>query len=372
MDSIKIFTEEPEQELWRSLLQYSYRANILRYFDESNITRTVGDDVLVNSIAGAILQADEYYKASKTVSLQVEPLLLYYGTTNLLFAMSVLLTGSIPEIKNHGIHISIDQEKNFIAETEVSFDHYSDGGFHCFAKNLGFNDNLCNYKPWVLLGFLDSIAEIKEDFERCYRNEKSHILKLDVIKTPDGMVEKIYLEDDEVTSTLSKVEGFEKAYLRPQRASSREGDSYIVLHRKMNGKVIHQVSYSGQPYLQVGHVKGGTTLTIPKEMNMYISLFVLGSLCRYHPEKWNPFVTQDSTGERLLFEKMLYYSRRMLPNIVLNNILKKQVVFVSDKYMPEDRIHLVGQHEVQEIVAREVKSQMKKEQAKIIMHVNRS
>lgn len=372
MDNIKIFTEEPEQELWRSLLQYSYRTNILRYFDERHIARTESDDILVNSIAGAILQADEYYKASKNVSLQVEPLLLYYGTTNLLFAMSILLTGSIPEIKKHGMHISADSGESSIANTEVTFDHYSDGGVHCYAKNLGFTDNLCNYDSWILRDFLDSIAEIKDDFERCYSDAKSHILKLDFINTPDGMVEKIYLEDDVVDSILGKIEGFEKAYLKPQRALNQNNDTYIVLRRKMNSKAIHQVSYSGQPYLQVGHVKERKTLTIPKEMNMYISLFVLGSLCRYHPEKWNPFVTQDSTGEKLLIEKMLYYSRRMLPNIVLNNILNKQVIFVSDKYMPEDRIHLVGQHEVQEIVTREVKSQMKKEQAKIIMQVNRS
>ena len=35
--SEKIFTEEPEKELWRSLLRYSYKANIKRYFDENLI-----------------------------------------------------------------------------------------------------------------------------------------------------------------------------------------------------------------------------------------------------------------------------------------------------------------------------------------------
>lgn len=37
MESKKIFTEEPEEELWRSLLQFSYEANIKRYFDEHKI-----------------------------------------------------------------------------------------------------------------------------------------------------------------------------------------------------------------------------------------------------------------------------------------------------------------------------------------------
>lgn len=368
----RIFTEEPEQELWRSILQFSYKANILRYYDENGIEKKENDDILANSIAGALLQADEYYKASKTVSLQVEPLLLYYGTTNLLFALSVLLNGSIPAITNHGIHITVDSKKDYVADTAITFDHYSDGGIHVFSRNLGFNENLCNYHPWNLGEFLDSIAEIKDDFEHCYCDKKSHIIPLDVIKTPDGTVERIYIDDGEADAMLDMVDGFKTAYLHPQKASDRYNDSYIILRHKMNGKPIHHVAYSGQPYLQVGHNKSGKRLTIPKELNMYVALFVLGSLCRYHPEKWNPFVTQDSTGEKLLVEKLLYYSRRMLPNIVLNSIMKREVVFVSDKYVPDDRIHLVGQHEVQEIVTKEVRKQLMSEQAKTIMRSNRS
>lgn len=372
MDNISIFTEEPEQELWRSLLQFSYGANILRYFDENHVQKSERDDVLTNSIAGALLQADEYYKASKTVSLQVEPLLLYYGTTNLLFALYVLLTGSVPTINNHGMHIAADPSNTFIADIGITFDHYADGGIHILSGGLGFNANLCEYHPWDLGEFLDSIAEIRDDFERCYRDRKSHIIPIDVIKTPDGTVEKIFLDEREESSTLEMIEGFSSAYLSPQRVARRNIGSYLILHHKMTGKPIHQIAYSGQPYLQVGHEKCGKKMTIPKELNMYVSLFALSSLCRYHPEKWNPFVTQDSTGEKLLVEKLLYYSRRMLPNIVLNKILKKQVFFVSDKYIPEERIHLVGQHEVQEIVTREVRSQMKKELANTIIRTNRS
>ena len=139
----------------------------------------------------------------------------------------------------------------------------------------------------------------------------------------------------------------------------------------MNGANIQQISYSGQPYLQVAHKKGSQLITIPRELNMYISLFALGSICRYHPEIWNPFVTQDSTGEKLLIEKMLYYSRRMLPNIVLNRLMNKQVSFVSDKYVPESRIHLVGEHEVREIVSTEVKKQFRQEQADSIINGRR-
>ena len=378
MRTMKVFTEEPEQELWRSLLQFSYKENIQRYFIDHKIPMSIssenGDSItddIANCIGGALLQAYEYYKASRNVSLQVEPVLLYYGTTNLLYAMSILLTGTVPHISNHGMHIEVNSTESFIADTALRFDHQSDGGIHRFAKDLGFHKNLCEFQPWCLGDFLDSIAEISTDFERCYPQRKSHVFLLDVVKTPEGMVEKICTEEESVLDFIKHIEGFSDSYLSPQIGRDRQGNEYLVLRHKMNRKDICQISYSGQPYLQVAHKRNGKLITITKDLNMYIALFALGSLCRYHPEMWNPFVTQDSTGEKLLIEKLLYYSRRILPNIVLNRIMNQQISFVSDKYVPEDRIHLVGEHEVREIVSNEVRVQMKRELAQTVLHVKR-
>ena len=95
---------------------------------------------------------------------------------------------------------------------------------------------------------------------------------------------------------------------------------------------------------------------------MYISLFILGSLCRYYPDVWYPFVTQDSTGEKLIVEKLLYYSRRILPNVILNKIEGNQIVFVSNKYIPDNKIHLVGEHEIKEMVNKEIKKYIRQQQ----------
>lgn len=369
-----VFTEEPEKELWRSLLQYSYKANIKRYFDENSIVVEKAEsqlDNVCNSVAGALLQADEYYKASKVVSLQVEPLLLYYGTTNLLFALYVLTTGEVPVITNHGMHIEADGSHEYLADTHIIFNHPADGGIHKFADCLGSTIDLCKCSKWTLVDFFDSIAEIRDDFERCYQNKQSKVIPLNVVDTPDGIVEKIYVRDESIESVVNNVEGFSSAYLKPQRVQGRNTESYYVLRHKLNGTDIQQISYSGQPYLQVAHKINAQLLTVAKELNMYISLFALGSMCRYHPEIWNPFVTQDSTGEKLLVEKLLYYSRRILPNIVLNRIRNEQVSFVSDKYSPESRIHLVGEHEVKEIVSNEVRKQIKQEQAENLLQGRR-
>lgn len=375
--SKKIFTEEPELELWRNLLRYSYKSNIKRYFEEHSIPVRIDNqsennfDVLANAIAGAMLQADEYYKASKTVSLHVEPLMLYYGTSNLLYAITILTSGKKAAVENHGMTIELDPNAQYIADTKVKFFSTSKGGVHVFAKGLGFDKDLCQYAQsgpegndcWRFSDYLDSIAEICDDFDRCYPERNSRILMLDVVNTSDGIVEKVQINGARTAEiSASDIEGFSTAYLRPTIGRSREGKEHIVLRHKINGKKIEQISYSGQPYLRIAHKVGDKKITIPEELNMYISLFILGNLCRYHPDKWYPFVTQDSTGEKLLVEKLLYFSRRIIPNIVLNRIEDEQITFVSDKYVPDDRVKLVGEHEVKEMVKAEVEKQIRHQQ----------
>ncbi|MBR3224426.1 MAG: hypothetical protein IKF78_03800 [Atopobiaceae bacterium] len=363
MKTLTVFAEEPEEELWRMLLQYSYEANIRRYYTENHVTPSDDVEELANCISGALLQADEYYKASKTVSLQVEPLLLYYGTTNLFYAMCALMTGKIPSIENHGMCIELveDSDKQFIADTRLTFQNPSSGGIHVFAKQLGCGINFCDYRTWDLFDFLDSIAEVKYDFERCYTDRTSCVLPLQSFITSEGVIEKAFVDEDKEESTLNAIEGFSSAYLMPQRIPDHNGESYIVLRRKPAGKDIRPASLSGQSYLLAGHKKNGKPVTIPSELSMYIALFALSSLCRYYPAKWNPFVTKDSTGERLIVEKLLYYSRRTLPNIVLNRIQDQSVLFVSERYEPENRVQLVGEHEAKELVDKEVRFELKRQ-----------
>lgn len=359
----KIFSENPEKDLWRELLQFTYEANIEKFLCKRE--NSIEEDT-INCIAGSFLQAYEYYKSAKDANLQISPLLLYYGTTNLLYGMANLLGGSIKEINNHGMKINNPVKTNNIAETSVRFLSPKDGGVHVIAKSMGFLKDLTSYGDWKLSEFLDSIAEINDDYIQCYGVSCGKIIMLDVFNTPDGKVEKIYYTGenrDSILNLLNKVENFKKSYLQVT-AAKNFGDTqeYFIIRHKMNGKNITENSFSGQPYLRASHEKNGQSITIPTIINMYISLFILASLCRYYPEKWSPFVLKDVTGEKLLLEKFLYYARRMIPNIVLDNILNRKILYVSDKYQPTDTVKFVGEHQIKDIVKKEFKECLEREQ----------
>ena len=260
--------------------------------------------------------------------------------------------------------IIIPDDMDFIADTNIRFLSHEAGGVHVIARVLGFNEDLTGFGDWKTRDFLDSIAEIRREYNTCYENHNSRIAMLEVVNTPEGKIEKVYYNEDTKQLTqqlLENVTGFSKSYLQPVDSHDLRNNRFFVLRHKLNGKNISEISYSGQPFLRASHVKKGKIITLPTILNMYVTLFTLASLCRYYPEKWSPFVLKDTTGERLLIEKFLFYARRIIPNIVLNKIVENDVQYTSKKYEPADTIKLVGEHQVQEIVRKELNDRMEKE-----------
>lgn len=362
---LTIYSEYPENDLWRELLQYSYEANIKRYLSKKQIS---SDEETINCIAGSFLQAFEYYKSAKQADIQIAPLLLYYGSSNLFYGMINLLSGNINKIENHGMKLLIPSKMTFIADADIRFVSPTNGGVNVIGRKIGFNSDLTVSGNWKLKEFLDSVAEINADYTHCYDLQAGRIAMLDVFNTPDGKAEKIYFTEENketFTSLFSEIEDFDKSYLRITIANEYQTNrKYFVLRHNLLGKDISDISYSGQPYLRAGHKKNGKLITIPTMLNMYIALFALASLCRYHPERWSPFVQKDTTGEKLLIEKFLFFARRMLPNYILNHIANEKVQYTSNRYSEKNTIKLVGEHQVQEIVERKLQEQFDRHQIK--------
>lgn len=352
-----VFSENPEIDLWRELLQFSYEENIKRYWEKRNLS---SDTNTINSIAGSFLQAYEYYNSVKDANLQISPLLLYYGSANLLYGMVNLLSASINKIDNHGMKLIIPDNMNYIADTKIRFNSPKSGGIHVISKYFDVNCDLTNLQDWNLYSFFDSIAEVSRDYNLCYDGKIGRTIMLDVFSTPDGKVEKVYFDNDnksEILSLFSDIEDFYNSYLRIDTSKDYDtGKEYFILRHKLNGHDISEISYSGQPYLKAGHRISGRLVALPTLINMYISLFALASLCRYYPEFWSPFVLRDTTGEKLFIEKLLFFARRMIPNFVLDGIIGERMQYSFNRYTDKNTIKLVGEHQVQEMIDRKFES----------------
>ncbi|HZH29203.1 MAG TPA: hypothetical protein VEY11_00295 [Pyrinomonadaceae bacterium] len=109
MTIIQVATDEPKAEQWKLLGQYAYPTNIQRFLNERSAT---ADTETANYIAGSIQQSSAYFLASESSPLDISPLLLYYGATNLLSGISAMLVGVKLLTKHHGMQLHLPSAAN--------------------------------------------------------------------------------------------------------------------------------------------------------------------------------------------------------------------------------------------------------------------
>lgn len=85
-----------------------------------------------------------------------------------------------------------------------------------------------------------------------------------------------------------------------------------------------------------------------------MGLFILGSLSRYRPEIWNPFIKNDSTGEKQLLEKFINICKRYLPNLALNALYEIHIRFLTRSYSILDLSKEINENELEEKIKQEI------------------
>ncbi len=181
MEVLQFTTENPESDQWRMLLQYSYPANIQRYFKEHHSTNAPKE--IEDCISGCFRQGEAYFRAAEKSPIDIAPLLIYYGTTNLLRAAFVMLKGQIPVITDHGMTLKIPLVDNLrIADVEVKPVNKKTGALQIFADEFSNKINIVDGSTWKLEEVLSLVPELKRDFENCYETAASRTIPLELVK----------------------------------------------------------------------------------------------------------------------------------------------------------------------------------------------
>lgn len=357
MRRITILTEQPEKELWEKILQYSYKARIQKYFAMNGIEPGEKSDMLSETIICSLLQANEYYRLSRDASLHTAPLLLYYGTINLFLGASTLLSGKDFSINGHGMKVNICKDVSEIGATTIHFVSPKDGGINVFAGQIESQDySLMDLQTFSLREMLLSIPEINLEALQCYGESDNYCIPLETIRTEDGVIERVIFSGHDhkaIAAMLSRIPAFSTSYLNPSFVDRKDNTIVTLRHKYMQDPICYS-SITEQSYLLIGHIHGEKLIVLPQWVYMYASLFGMATLCRYHPYLWNPFIRLDEKGERLLVEKFINIARRKLPNIILNRIENCEYSFENRKYVPENQVKVLGEHEVKDLVREEI------------------
>ena len=321
-DVVYINTENAAKDQWKLLAQYAYPTNITRYLQQHGFADS---EKLVEYIAGCFRQSEAYFIAADDSPIDISPLLQYYGAATLLAGASTLIRGDQLPIKDHGMSLNASNIKQ-IADAQII--PRGNGALQQFAGIFSPGCLFVNGEPWTMEEILGSIPDLKQDFENCYQAAVPYTIPIEIVKRDRGSLERIAKKEltryKSPENALANIEHLLHSYLIPENTNQ-----YIILHRKIKSPEIGAYSLFNQKHLQIAHSKKGQKLTPSQIINMFMGMFSVGILSRYHPEFWNPFVRSDETGELLLIERFIAVCQRYFPNLVLNEIRKSRIQFVN-------------------------------------------
>lgn len=355
MNKTIICTENPEIEMWRKLLQFSYKSQIESFLNKRKIQPIDQIDELCEIISGSLLQAKDYFDLSAKSSLYTSPLLLYYGLINLINAVYVLLNGKKSNIQNHGLKVESNNIKN-IGDNLIHFYGEQTGGLPAFSSYFEPDLNFQELGDWTIKEMLLSCPDVLDEAQNCYQNEEPYCYQVDKAIGENGTFNKIVFANktkEQVKDIFDSIPCYNQNYLRPQ-LEEKNGSIIAIINKKYLADDIEIESMYGQPFFQRGHIRKNKSIVLPQWIYYYSILFGLGFLCRYKPDVWSPFVRLDQSGEKLLIEKFLDCARRTIPNHFLSILLEKNVVFENKRFQPRSIMKTLNEHEVKEIIKREI------------------
>lgn len=358
-------SENPENDQWRLLLKYGYTTNIERFFRETSNQNS--ETKTCEFVSGSILQAESYFESADSSSLHIKPLLLYYGTVNLLAGAATLLRAETPSIDHHGMKLILPETDTFrIGDVMIKPINPKTGALQQLANVFSDNCDLTNGDVWSLEEILGSLPDLLIEFENCYQDAKPFTIPIEVVKMQRSSLERIYPESlsrfSDQAQVFFDVHRFSEVYLQPQWGA------FIILRKRVSVGSLDLGAYSisGRKHLQVGHKKQGRLLTPSLLMLMLMGSFALGFLSRYHPEIWNPFVRSDSTGERLLIDRFLSICKRHVPNLVLNAIIGQDIRFVNEQDGVLDLTTSLQEGDLKELIAEQVQKYIETRRGSIV------
>lgn len=348
----RIYSEQPEVEIWENLLKYTYPENIKKYFSKNHNSQPSDD--LINIISGSLSQAYEYFSLSRKSSLQVSPLLIYYGSTNLIHGTLCLVYGKLLKIRNHGMKLRKLSGIDRIGDVTLNINDNKTGGLSIFVNEYNpYKQEFSSNIEWSFEEIAGSIVELSNDFSDLYGQENIHAIPIKEIILDNEVQYRVNLDifnETQVTTLLKSIPGFSRSYFPFEKNRNNE----LIIRKKIHGQKLHEVTTMGESFFLAGYTKDGKQISFPYFSLFLMLLFMLGMLCRYNPEFWNPFVERDNSGERNFVEKLIRVSRRQLPNLMLDLLTGEKNMYNMHFDLNEDKRKNLSEKDIRELIEEEL------------------
>jgi hypothetical protein len=317
------WTEEPIKAIWHDLRFLSRPINVerllLRETKSKRSQELIWDKFsaqkVSNEISACVRQSDEYFSASRSVSLETKPLLLYYGV--LCLSKAVILSNNphitISDLKFHGLYASKKEcpgEKWSLINESVCT---NDGVFTSFCKSIE-GITIEKGKELMLKDLLPCIPDICETVKRIYdlpsncfciyspRNVKSTEIKFIRFDARKEDIEKHFPEFEFKDFSL-EFPGFNI----PENCTS-----FGIVKGSMSGDFC------------VKKISLGLSKSLPI---LFACSFILSDIVRYKPVLWNQALQGGFYGDAHIVEKVCNLIERQFPHQSLQCIWNEEFTY---------------------------------------------
>ncbi len=377
-----ITTENTHEETWRRLLEYAnielaYNAIEKRH---GKATKNTKKNYLkqAEQIRVSLLQAKEYFEASKYSSLMTQPNHLYYGSVALTTACMLLLGGGNKSLdllrkdnrnSHHGLNFTFSsnlqkskENTNLLENSFVQifknghfFNWYStlkkeQSNFATFINtengsttrnfdmvghyNISDFESLVN-KKYSLIELINNLPDLQNDLNRfefdiystrgqhkVFANHDEKIQRQEFIfhsaQTPevlDDIISNFIMDDKKVKLRIEK--------------HNSSNSCAVAYQTELNYK--YQLTYPDSRFtLDNDSIYFKDPFETPEVIDLFMINFALSMMSRYYPDIWVSFLESHCIGAKLV-ERLVRIFTLKIPFLVLNQMSSEEITISNHK-----------------------------------------
>jgi len=326
------WTDQPYATMWAHLRVLSHVNNAKRLLlNQLGGKRKAAPraeqllDKKAAQLSYCVLQADEYFRAAESVSINTSPLLYFYGMLSLAKATVVANDPQklLDDVKYHGLHHD-KLQRAAIVEDQLAL---VNGGVFDELMNLVLGYRVPKGSAFRFRDVLAISPELSDMYERYFATSPRWIYFYSqdlTSKDPYGLKVCVVAKDEQrVLSALPELaQDFERqpGLLHGQaicflpKASVEETPNYFRVYTPVVGGryLVGSLKYSLNGSIQ--------TRYISPPVSDYILMYILSDCVRYQQELWGNVVQGRETGILGVIELAIAIAKRRFPNTALNEL----------------------------------------------------
>lgn len=280
-------------------------------------------------IASSFHQAKSYFDSASRAHNNILPVLLYFGSVNLLVGTLALKKHKKFEITSHGMFLD---KKSLVSSDIFSallIPKDKSGALNVLVCEMVGLPNILNRGTWSFEELLSTIPDLALEFQFLFPEKELKVIRVEEINRDGRLLDRIPIvsiaEGEKITRNLKLNSKFHDTYLEPQIPQQHK---FLILNRKPGSEPFDVYSTSGEKFLPIPFKSKGN-IFLPQYITMNMALFILATLSRYHPEIWDSFMRYDSTGTKNLINEFFQKAERYFPNLILNIIEGERIIFIK-------------------------------------------